>query len=106
MNRTSRKRENRTTDPREYQRLVFSKNIIHQINVYRESAKVESRTEGSQVKLTPTQKVAIKKICEEFGYDISAFIRDALDSWIDLFPYKRKMERHRRLIRSILDRLS
>lgn len=86
-------------------RLKFSKSTIHNIKIYQEAAKSESRTDGSQVKLTPTQKQAIQSICKEQGINVSAFIYDALDSHIEFFPYKNKIKRHKQLLLNMLKSL-
>ena len=86
--------------------LTFSKSTIQNINIYRESPKNESCTSGHHVKLTPTQKQAIESICREHGISVSAFLREALDAYIDLFPYRDKLIRHRRMIREIVENLT
>ena len=86
--------------------LCFSKSTIHNINIYRESSKKESCTSGHHVKLTPTQKQAVESICREYGISVSAFLREALDAYIDLFPYREKLIRHRRMIREVIKNLT
>ena len=86
--------------------LCFSKNTIHNINIYRQSPKTESCTSGHHVKLTPTQKQAVESICKEYGMPVSAFLREALDAYIDLFPYREKLIKHRRMLREILNNLT
>lgn len=86
--------------------LSFSKSTIHNINIYRESPKKESCTSGHSVKLTPTQKQAVDSICREYGMPISTFLREALDAYIDLFPYRKKLAKHRRMIREIRKNLT
>lgn len=83
--------------------LKFSKSTIHNINIYREAADSESKTEGCQVKLSPTQKEAIKNICKEHNLNASTFLRDALDSYIGLFPYRSKLKKYRLDIRRFLE---
>ena len=90
----------------EQRSLKFTQNTIQNINIYREAPLSESKTSGTQVKLTPSQLEAVKSICREHGMDASTFLRDALDFWVDLFPYRAKLENHHRFIRAMLDRLS
>ena len=87
-------------------KLEFSKNTIKNINFYNEAAKSESRTEGSQVKLTATQKEALKSICKEQNMSISSFIADALETYIQIFPYKEKIKRHKDVLLNILDKFT
>ena len=84
----------------------LSKDAVDSIKNYREADLLESKTDGAQCKLSLTQKVAVRAICREYGYDVSEFIREALDHWIDIFPYREKFSRHRRSIRDLLSRLS
>ena len=86
-------------------KLKFSKNTIHQINIYRDAAKTESKTDGVQAKFSPTQKEAINSICKEHNLKASKFLREALDFYIDLFPYRNKIKRHGDFIRETLSRL-
>jgi hypothetical protein len=86
--------------------LRFSNNTIQAINIYRQAADEEKFVGGFQVKVTPTQKEAIRKICIENGLDLSTFGREAVDCFIDLFPYKDKIKKHHRLLRQVLDGLS
>ena len=91
------------------QTFNFNNNTISKINFidgYRSSSKTESRTEGSQVKLTPTQKTALQAICKEQGVGVSTFIADALDTYIELYPYRNKIIRHRETLVSLLNSLS
>jgi len=87
------------------QPLKFSKNTIHNINQYFSAEKTESKTQGSQVKITPTQKAALKSICKEHGMAESKFIRDAIDVYIERFPYLEKIKRHKKLMISLLESL-
>lgn len=85
----------------------FNGTTIQQVNIYRQApGSGEKITDGIQAKLTPSQKEAIRRICSENGMDMSTFARDAITSYIDLFPYKEKIERHHRLLRLVLDGLS
>lgn len=60
---------------------------------------------GHQVKIAREQKEAIEDLCHSHNMRISEFIRNGLDVWIYLFPYRSKLTRHRRLIRDILKNL-
>lgn len=87
--------------------IEFSKNTIQQINIYHEASEKESIGEdGFNVKFTPTQKQALKNIFKEHNMSASSFIREAMDFWIELFPYRQKFERHKKLIQNMLQRLS
>lgn len=86
--------------------IRFSHSTIQQVNIYRSAPESEKFIGGIQVKLTPSQKEAIRKICAEHGLDMSTFARDALTSYIDLWPYKDKIDRHHRLLRSFLHALT
>jgi hypothetical protein len=87
--------------------IKFNGVTIQNVNIYRSAiGNGEKIVSGVQAKLTPSQKEAIRQICHENGLDMSAFARDAITAYLDLFPYKEKIERHRRLLREILHRLS
>jgi len=90
----------------EQRRITFSENTRQQIVHYHESARTESRTDGAQVKLTPTQKQALASICRDNNIGVSTFIADALDAYIEMFPYREKIKRHRATILSLLDSMS
>ena len=85
--------------------IKFSDNLIEQVNIFR-NAKGESKTASITHKLKPSQKLAIKTICTELEIDVSGFVNEAVEQYIDLFPYRKKMIRHHRLLRSFLDSLS
>jgi GH24 family phage-related lysozyme (muramidase) len=85
-----------------HQRDLFSQNTIHNINIFHEAPKTESRTDGSQVKLTPTQKQALQSICREHNIGVSTFISDALDHFIEIFPYREKIKRHKSWIKDFV----
>jgi len=84
-------------------KLEFSKNTIENIHIYRKASKTESKTDGSFVKLTATQKEALKSICKEQNIGVSTFIANALDTYIQIFPYKEKIERHKDTLLDILE---
>jgi hypothetical protein len=86
--------------------LRISNSTINAINIYRQAADDEKFIDGIQIKVTPTQKEAIRKICAENRLDLSTFGREAVDCFIDLFPYKDKIKKHHRLLRQVLDGLS
>jgi hypothetical protein len=82
-------------------------NTIRDIKIYRESPEAGDKfLDGIQAKLTYSQKEAVRRICHDNGMDMSTFARDAIGAYIDLFPYKDKFEKHRRVLRSILDSLA
>ena len=82
--------------------IDFSSNTIKQVNIYRDAPATESLTDGAQVKLTPTQKQALLNICNEHDLKASTILREALDFYIDLFPYRKKLQKHRRWLRETL----
>ena len=82
--------------------LQFSKNTVSNINMYFSAPKHESRTDGSTVKLTPTQKEALRAICKEHNISVSTFIGDALDAYIEIFPHREKIRRHKKTLIGIL----
>ena len=84
----------------------FSKSTIENIHIYREADKTESKTDGVLAKFSPTQKEAIKAICREHNLNASTFLREALDFYIDLFPFRNKIKRHGDFLRETLSRLS
>ncbi|WP_419663205.1 uncharacterized protein Dvar_36180 [Desulfosarcina variabilis str. Montpellier] len=90
----------------EQRKLVFAESVQKQIINYQEASKTESRTAGSQVKLTPTQKQALESICRENGVGVSTFIAQALDCYIELFPYKEKLKRHHDAIITMLNSMA
>ncbi len=88
-------------------KLIFSKNTIRNINIYRSAAENESiGDDGYNVKFTPTQKEALKNIFREHNVKASSFIRDAMDFYIGIFPYREKLSRHRDFLTDFLKRLS
>ena len=88
------------------QQFEFSQNTIDQINFYRQAPGAESYTSGAQVKLTPTQLAAVKHICKEHNLNASTLIREALDFYIDLYPYREKIRRHHRMLRELCKNLA
>jgi len=86
--------------------LTFSQNTVQQINVYNQSPATESATDGAQVKLTPTQKEALRSICNEHGIGVSTFLREALDAYIELFPFRDKIAKNKQLLRSLLNSMA
>lgn len=90
----------------EQRKIVFAENVKKQIVNYHEATKQESRTDGAQVKLTPTQKAALASICREEGIGVSTFIAQALDCYIEIFPYRHKIKKHHDTILSLLESMS
>jgi hypothetical protein len=86
-------------------KLNFSKNTIRQINIFRTAPSNESKTDGSQVKLCPSQKEAIRSLCKEHNMAASTFIYDAIENYIDLFPYREKLKRHRQVLHMVIQNL-
>jgi len=91
--------------PKYEQTELFTRNTIRQINIYHEAPKQESKTEGSQVKLTPTQKEALKSICREQGMGISTFISKAMDTYLEIYPVEDKIRRHKDILFELLSGL-
>jgi hypothetical protein len=87
------------------QQSLFTKNTIQNIHIYNEASKTESKTEQAVAKISPSQSVAIKAICKEHNLKESAFVRDAIDTHIELFPFKEKLKRHKDLLLDFLDNL-
>ena len=82
-------------------------NTIRDIKIYREAPESgEKFLDGIQAKLTYSQKEAVRRICHDNGMDMSTFARDAISAYIDMFPYKEKIERHRRALRAVLESMS
>jgi hypothetical protein len=73
------------------------------INIYREAAGSEKCVDGIQVKLSPGQKEAVRKICSENNMDMSTFAREAVSVFIDLWPYREKIQKHHRTLRGLLE---
>lgn len=87
--------------------LKFSQNTIRNINVYHEASKSESIGEtGFNVKFTPTQKQALQNILREHNIKASTFLREAMDVYIEIFPFREKIRRHKGLLNDLLSRLS
>lgn len=77
---------------------------IQCVNVYRHAAaEGEKHVDGIQVKLSPSQKEAVRRICSENNMEMSAFAREAVSVFIDLFPYREKIHRHHRALRGLLE---
>lgn len=88
------------------QKIVFAQKVKKQIVHYHESTKTESRTDSASVKLTATQKAALTAICNEAGIGVSTFIAQALDAWIELYPFQYKLVKHRDMLLALLKSLS
>ena len=93
--------------------LKFSKNTIHNINVYHEASKTESvgsnnsgKTSSINVQFTPTQKQALLNIFKEHNIKASTFIREMVDTYIELFPYREKIRNHKETLIKILESFS
>lgn len=87
--------------------IRFDGATIQNVNIYRNAlAGGEKFLEGVNAKLTASQKEALRGICNDHGMDMSAFARDAITFYLDLFPYKDKIEKHKRLLRQIVGELS
>ena len=87
--------------------IRFSGATIQNVNIYRNATGCgEKFLDGIQAKLTTSQKEALRSICAGNGMDMSTFARDAISFYIDLWPYREKIQRHHRLLRSICSKLS
>ena len=75
--------------------LTFSKNTIKNIHIFREAPESESKNINSGCKLTASQQIAIKAICNEHNMPVSGFIYDAVENWIDFFPYRKILKHHK-----------
>ena len=89
-------------------KLEFSKSTIRNINVYHQASKTESlgQETGFNVKFTPTQKEALKNIMKEHDIKASTFLREAMDIYIEIFPFRDKIKRHKDLVKVLLSNLS
>ena len=88
--------------------LVFSKNTIKNINIYRDASKTESvggsgQNSSINVQFTTSQKRALQSILKEHNMKASTFIREMVDTYIELFPYKDKIESHKDTLIQILE---
>lgn len=80
-------------------------NISKTIQQYREAPKTESKTEGSQVKVTATQKRALQSICEELGIGVSTFIGKAIETQLRILPFEEKLTRYEDAVIALLNSL-
>ena len=89
-------------------KLDFTKSTIRNINQYFQASENESLdpNTGFTVKFTPTQKQALKNIMREHNIQASTFLREAMDVYIEIFPYRDKIKRHKGLLNDLLSRLS
>ena len=87
------------------QQSLFSKNTIQQINVYHQAPQSESKTDSLTMKLTPTQKEALKNIARERNIGASSFIQEAMDIYIHIYPFREKLQRHHDLLINLLSSL-
>ena len=79
-------------------KLVFSEQTEQQIVNYYEAPLTESKTDGAQVKLTTTQKIALKSICAEQGIGVSTFISEAIEHRLKILQYGDKWDRYEKAI--------
>ncbi|MCK5605982.1 hypothetical protein KAR91_29055 [Candidatus Pacearchaeota archaeon] len=92
--------------------LKFSKNTIHNINIYHKASKTESigsnngQTSSINVQFTPTQRQALLNILKEHNIKASTFIREMVDTYIELFPYREKIKNHKKTLIEILKSFS
>lgn len=75
------------------------------VNVFRDAAKHESKTDGAQVKLTATQKMALQNVCREDGIGVSTFIAQAIEHKLTLRGRESKFEKYREAVFALLDSL-
>jgi hypothetical protein len=80
-------------------------NITKQVEAFREAPRTESKTDGSQVKLTATQKVALRTICDQIGIGVSTFISRAIDDQLEILPRREKLLRYKETVFAMLDTL-
>ena len=89
------------------QKTLFSDSTIHNINIYHEAPKNESiGPDGILAKFTPTQIEALKNIMKEHNVKGSTFLREDMDTYIELFPFKDKIQKHKEFIITMLRNLS
>jgi len=84
-------------------KLDFTKSTIRNINQYFQASENESLdpNTGFTVKFTPTQKQALKNIMREHNIQASTFLREAMDVYIEIFPYRDKIKRHKGLLNDL-----
>jgi hypothetical protein len=89
-------------------KIEFSKNTIQNINQYFQASEEESlgQQTGFNVKFTPTQKQALQNIMREHNIKASTFLREAMDVYIDIFPFRNKIQRHKGFLKDLLSKLS
>ena len=94
-------------DPKgQHQDTLFSHNTIEQIRIYHAAPKNESfNSDGIFAKFTPTQKEALKNIMKEHHVKASTFLVEAMDIYIEIFPLKEKIARHKDVLIDLIDRL-
>lgn len=87
--------------------LNFSHNTIENIKIYHDASRSESLGDaGFNVKFTPTQKQALRNIMKEHDIKASTFLREAMDVYIEIFPFREKIRRHKGLLNNLLSSLS
>jgi hypothetical protein len=80
-------------------------NITKHVSAFREAPRTESKTEGSQVKLTETQKRALQSICSELGIGVSSFISQAIEHKLRTLPYESKLMKYEQAVVALLNSL-
>ena len=81
-------------------------NTIKQLTIYEQAKKTESKNGQVAIKVTPTQKTAIEALVKEYGFDAtSTFLRQMLDCFLEYFPYRGKMVRHKKVLMDLLNSL-
>ena len=89
------------------QQTLFSENTIQNINIYHAAPQNESLgSDGILAKFTPTQMEALKNIMREHNIKGSTFLREAMDFYIELFPFKNKIQKHKNFLIETLKRLA
>lgn len=84
------------------QQLVLSQVVRKQVNNFHESAKTESKTDSATIKLTQTQKAALRNVAEARGVGVSTLLAQAIEFHFSYIEHAEKLQMHRELVVSLL----
>ena len=79
--------------------------INKMLDAYRDAPKTEKKTDGSQVKLTETQKRALQSVCSELGIGMSTFISRSIEIQLRILPFEEKLLKYQKAVVALLDSL-
>lgn len=80
-------------------------NIEKTLEAYRDAPRSESKTDGCQVKLTETQKAALRAVCSELGVGLSTFISRAIETQLRILPIEERLWRYEQAVVALLSSL-